>query len=84
MATRRASVLLHGVIKGNGQEVECKIAAIKNTLEGGGIVAFSEYSIMRSSHTESLAQGRYKVWIKETSEEISVRKDENGEFVQDY
>jgi hypothetical protein len=65
MSSRRESVLLPGILRGQGYEVQCSVRATKVTPPGpSGLAvaaAFCEYSI--HSVSNKLPDGRYKLSV---------------------
>ncbi len=63
--SNRESVLLPGILRGQGQEIECTVRATKVSLPGSGglpvAVAFSQYSIQ--SISRKVPDGRYKLSV---------------------
>jgi hypothetical protein len=75
-------VVFSGTIIGKDQQVECKVRAVKTTLDGAPDVppAFSEYRVMDSNMTAGLPDGdNYEIHLS-NGERIPVRR-ENGQFL---
>ena len=69
-------VIFSGVIVGEGKRVECKVRAVKTTLDGAPEVppAFSEYRVMDSDLTDKLPDSNnYEIHLS-NGESIPVRR----------
>lgn len=69
-------VIFSGVIVGEGRRVECKVRAVKTTLDGAPEIppAFSEYRVMNSDATDRLPDGdNYEIHLT-NGEHIPVRR----------
>jgi len=79
----RELVVFGGVIVGEGIRVECKVRAVKTTLNGAPDVppAFSEYRVMDSDLTDRLADGEdYEIHL--SNGERTPVKRQAGQFLR--
>jgi len=65
MASTREHVTFPGVLRGQGHEATCTVSAIKVTLSGTGVAAYTQYSIERTSKT--LPDGEYQLSVNDQS-----------------
>jgi hypothetical protein len=75
-------VIFSGAIVGDGKRVECKVRAVKITLDGAPDVppAFSEYRVLDSDMTDKLPDGNsYEIHLS-NGERIPVRRSA-GQFL---
>jgi hypothetical protein len=79
MSTKE-TVIFSGAIVSNDQRVECRVRAIKTTLDPTIPPAFSEYTVMNSDVTDRLPDGdNYEIHLSD-GERIPVRR-QHGHFL---
>jgi hypothetical protein len=61
MTSTRERVVLPGIIRGQGHEVECAVLATKASLPGTNAVAYCQYWIQ--SVAKPVPEGRYKLTV---------------------
>jgi hypothetical protein len=61
MASSREVVRFRGTLRGKGHEADCVVSAIKVSLPGSGVSAYSRYDIV--SLSKSVPDGRYDLSV---------------------
>lgn len=71
MVSMKEPVRLSGVLKGEGHEANCTVSALKVTMPGGAVSAYTRHTVTRVE--TALPDGRYELIVN--GQKIFLRHD---------